>query len=164
MGTRGVKSPGLGFKLPRTESELEIHLSLLTVTPFLPWPQETRQLGLAFQALGVSTAAEERGAVAGWDPGFIRKGATAPGRKFGTCNRSKDRDNQGQELPPPLENMPPSLRWHRAWQAFKPHSSYKIHQAEPSAWQPVPQLPSLLLAGFSLLPARGGACPKLGRK
>lgn len=119
------------FKLSRTE--LEIYLSLLAMTQFLLWPKETRRLGLACQAQGVSIAAEKRGAVAGWDPDFIGRGATVPWRKSSTRNQSKDRDNQGQVLPPALENMPPLLRWHQAWKVFKPHSSYKIHKAEPSA-------------------------------
>lgn len=94
-------------------------------------------------APGVSTAAERPGAAAGSEPGCVGRGGTAPREKFRTCNRSKDGDNRGQVLPPRLENMQPSLRRHRAWKAFKPHSSYKIHKAEPSAWQPALQLPSL---------------------
>lgn len=125
--TPQTQRAGLGFKFPRNNSKLEIHPSLLTRMQCLLCSEDTRGLGLACQALGVSTAAEKPGAAAGWDPDFIGRGAPAPGRKPRMCSQSKES---------PAGPSPTPIITKHAWKVFKTHPSYKIHEAEPSAWQP----------------------------
>lgn len=74
------------------------------------------------------------------------------------CAARAKRDQQGQVLPPAITK--------HAWKVFKTHPSYKIHKAEPPAWQPALQLPALLLTAYSLLNGTTlpPNCPKLGGK